>query len=80
MTDIERDMGEQPIARIMTEHNLTPGNLVTASLNGITYKMVSRACKGRRLTLRIQHKIRTAVNSASGKEFALGDLFTYKAE
>ena len=77
--DLERDLGEQPIARIMAEHELKPHDLVAASTQQITHKMVARACKGRRLTLRIQCKVRDALNSAAGKNYSLAQLFTYEA-
>jgi len=75
--DIERNLGEQPIARIMLEHDLKAQNLVAASNEHITHKMVSRACKGRRLTPNVQSKIRNALNKATGKEYVIENLFTY---
>lgn len=75
--DIERNLGEQPIARLMAEHGLKTGDLVDASTELITRKMVSRACKGRRLTPHVQAKILRALNAASGKAYAPSDLFTY---
>jgi hypothetical protein len=76
-TDIERNLGEQPIAGIMREHNLRPRDLVAASTEQITHKMVSRACKGRRLTPNVQAKIAAALSRAAGREYALQELFTY---
>ena len=75
--EIERNLGEQPIARIMREHNLKPHDLVTASPVEMTHKMVSRACQGRRLTSNTQSKILQALNRATGKNYSLVDLFTY---
>ena len=75
--DIERNLGEQPIARLMAKHGLKTGDLVDASTELITRKMVSRACKGRRLTPHVQAKILRALNAASGKAYAPSDLFTY---
>jgi len=78
MTDgIERDLGPQPIARIMAERNLKPHDLVAASTQQLTHKMVSRACKGRRLTLNAQTKVLNALNTATGKSYLLRDLFNY---
>ena len=74
---MERDLGEQPIATILAKNNLTSGDLVAASSESITYKMVSRACKGRRLTPRVQAKICNALNNATGKTFTIQDLFNY---
>lgn len=75
--EIERNLGEQPIAAIMSEHGLTRGDLVSASAEQITYKMVARACKGRRLTPNVKSKILNAVNAAAGTEYHVGDLFSY---
>jgi hypothetical protein len=75
--EIERNLGEQPLARIMTELGLKAGDLVANSTDQLTYKMVSRACKGRRLTPNVQSKIRDALNKAAGREFAMTDLFAY---
>lgn len=74
----ERNLGPQPITERMAEHELTPKDLVAASTEQITHKMVARACKGRRLTKRVQLKVRNAMNAASGKEYALSDLFNYQ--
>ncbi len=74
---IERNFDEQPIAGIIAEHKLAACDLVSASTENITFKMVSRACKGRRLTPHVQQKICNALNTASGKTFAITDLFNY---
>lgn len=76
-SDLERNMGEQPIARRMAEHNLKTGDLVDASTEFITRKMVTRACKGRWLTPNVKSKVLRALNKASGKEYTRTDLFTY---
>ena len=75
--DIERNLGEQPISRLLEEHGLKAHDLVTASTEQITHKMVARACKGRRLTLNTQSKVLRALNRATGKSCALGELFNY---
>ena len=76
-TDIDRDLGEQPIAKIMALHELSAHDLVVNSTEQITHKMVSRALKGRRLTPNVQSKILDAINKASGKRYGLKDLFNY---
>jgi len=76
-SEIERNLGEQPIARIMREHNLKPHDLVANSSVEMTHKRVSRACKGRRLTLNTQSKVLAALNRATGKTYMLRDLFNY---
>ena len=75
--DPDRNLGEQPLARIMAAAGLTAHDLVAASTEQITHKMVSRACKGRRLTPHVQVKIRNALAKAAGREYALAELFTY---
>ena len=75
--EIERNLGEQPIAQIMREHNLKPHDLVAISSVEMTHKMVSRACKGRRLTLNTQLKVLAALSRATGNNYSLRDLFNY---
>ncbi len=75
--EIERNLGEQPIARLLVENNLKPHDLVAASTEQITHKMVARACKGRRLTSHVQVKLLNAFNRATGQTVALNDLFNY---
>ena len=73
----ERDLGEQPLARLLTELGLKAHDLVAASTEQITHKMVQRGCKGRRLTRNVQGKLLRALNTASGNTYVLADLFTY---
>jgi len=75
--EIQRNLGEQPIARTMREQNLKPQDLVATSHAEMTHKMVSRACKGRRLTSNTQSKVLLALNHATGKSYSLADLFNY---
>ena len=65
----------QPIADIMTKHNFTPHDLVAAVNQQLTHKMVSRACKGKKLTMKSKLKILKAMNAATEKEYSLSDLF-----
>ena len=75
--DIERDLGEQPIAKIMAHHGMKPHDIVAASREQLTHKMVARAVKGRRLTLNAQSKVQSALNKATGKNYSLGEVFNY---
>lgn len=75
--EIELNLGEQPIARLMAEHALKNGDVVKASSEHITRKMVTRACKGRRLSPHVQAKILRALNLAAATDYALSDLFNY---
>ena len=73
----ERNLGSQPIAGIMVSHNLKPHDLVAASTAQLTHKMVTRACKGRRLTENTKCKVLDALNLAAEKNYTLSDLFNY---
>ena len=75
--DIERDLGEQPVARLLAALALKHSDLVAASTEQLTHKMVARACKGRRLTSNVQAKVWRALNAASGKQYKLAELFNY---
>lgn len=79
MTDDKpRDLGEQPLARLMAERSLSPADLVTASTEQITHKMVSRAMKGRRLTRNTMGKVVRAWNAATEGTDAASTLFDYE--
>ena len=74
----ERNVGgEQPIVQLMKVCNLEPKDIVSASTEQLTFKMVSRTCKGRMLTRNTQFKILNALNKASGKNYSLKDLFNH---
>ena len=75
--DVDRDLGEQPIAKIMALHGLKAHDLVAHSTEQITHKMVSRAVKGRRLTPNVQRKILNALNKAAQKNYSLKNVFSY---
>jgi len=73
----EHDLGSQPVEEILAKHNLTHHDIVAASTEQITHKMVVRACKGKKLSRRVQLKIVHAVNTAAETDYKLKDLFTY---
>ena len=75
--ELERDLGEQPLARLLTQLGLKSHDLVAASTEQITHKMVQRGCKGRRLTNNVQGKLLRAFDKATGESHNLADLFTY---
>ena len=78
--DIEKNLnlGEQPLAAIMAERGLKSQDLIARSTEPITFKMVARACKGRRLTTNVKLKILNALNKTSERQYALTDLFNYR--
>ena len=73
---------------IMRQWSLENGDLVSASIEQLTYKQVQKARKGRRLTLRMMQKIARALNVAIWSplpdekkeqfvEYQHSDLFSY---
>jgi hypothetical protein len=76
-TPQERNLGEQPITGLLAAHGLKAHDLVAASTEQITHKMVARACKGRWLTPNTRAKILRALNAVSGKAYTPGELFNY---
>ena len=76
--EVERDLGEQPIKALLEEQGRSHHDLVAASSEHLTHKMVARACKGRRLTANAKGKVLRALNAAAGEErYGMGDLFNY---
>ena len=73
----ERNFGPQPIADVMVRHKLKPHDLVAASTQQLTHKMVARACKGRKLTDKSRYKVLNALNLAAKTSYTLSDLFNY---
>lgn len=75
--DTERNLGEQPLQKLMERHGLKPKDIVDAAAEQMTHKMVSRATKGRRLTRNTREKVLRAFNLAAGESYGMADLFTY---
>lgn len=71
------ELGIQPIDAKMQEAGLTNHQIVAASREQITHKMVSKARRGRRLSPAVQDKILRAFNQASGQNCTRKDLFLY---
>jgi len=74
---LEKNLGEQPIAKVLWALNLKTHDIVSASDENITHKMVTKACKGRRLTKNVQGKIIRAINRVSESSYSKKDLFNY---
>ncbi len=72
-----RNRGEQPLAGLLAEHGLTAHDLVGASTEQITHKMVARGVKGRWLTPRVRGKLVRALNGAAGTSYRARELFNY---
>ncbi len=78
MTDKnERNFGPQPIADLMKQLQLKAHDLVVASSEQLTHKMVARAVKGRRLTSNSKGIVQRAMNQATGNLYKQGQLFNY---
>lgn len=76
-TEIERDLGEQPLAAILAERGLSAHDLVAASPVQVTHKMVARAAKGRRVTRHTAELVLDALNRAATASYSLSDIFNY---
>ncbi len=72
------NLGEQPLARLMTERGLKAADLVKASDEQLTHKMVTRAVKGRRLTANTMSKVQRAFERATDSTHERCELFNYK--
>ena len=89
MQDIdERDLGLQPLDKMMNEWGIDNHQLVEVSTEQLTHKQVQKARKGRRLTLKMMQKVTRAFKVAiwghlsdeqkeSYYEYMHRDLFNY---
>ena len=75
---MKMEAGQQPLDRFMNEADLKNNDLVKSSKEGLTHKQVSKARKGRRITLRMQKKVLKAWNSLRDEGCELDDLFNYR--
>lgn len=73
----EISLGVQPIAKLIEVNCLRPKDIVSASSEQLTFKMLSKAVKGRRLSSNVKMKILNAFNAASQKKYLIKDLFNY---
>ncbi|MEZ6035332.1 MAG: hypothetical protein R3C17_19740 [Planctomycetaceae bacterium] len=73
----ERNLGPQPIASLMQQLQLRSHDLVAASTEQLTHKMVTRAVRGRRLTSNTKGIVQRALNQATGNVYKLKELFNY---
>ncbi len=75
---IDRDLGVQPLAGLMAKCDLKQTDLVAASDEQITHKMVTRAMKGRRLTANTMGKVSRAWRLAAPPAHREARLFDYE--
>ena len=73
----ERNKGAQPIAELMQQYDLKPKDLVEASAEQLTFKLVARAMKGRELTINSKGIVQRAMNRATSKVWTQKQLFNY---
>lgn len=75
------DKGPQPLDQVLTARGIKNSDLVEKSTEQLTFKMVAKGRKGRRLTLNAQLKILKALNACqSEKHYVQADLFNYQGK
>lgn len=72
------DYGPQPLADIIAEKGLTNHQVVAASTEQLTHKMLAKGCRGRYISPRVRQKIQRALNAATGETYTLAQLFNYR--
>ena len=81
MTDQPLELGPQPLDDLMIERAWSNHDLVAASTEHLTHKMVGKGRRGRRLTRNAQRKLLNAVNALVSEDddrLVLDDLFNYR--
>ncbi len=58
----ERDLGVQPLDRMMSAWQIENHQMVEVSTEQLTHKQIQRARQGRRLTLKMMQKVTRALN------------------
>lgn len=75
---MKEELGIQPLDGIMTRLGFSNSDLVKISTEQLSYKMVQKGRKGRRLTPNIQHKILNALRALEPEDnFTIKDIFNY---
>lgn len=78
MSTEENNLGPQPVDDLMTRLGIANADLVKASTEQLTFKMVQKARKGRRLTTNAKNKILDAIQTLNpDQKFKFTDLFNY---
>ncbi len=67
--DLPMELGVQPIDALMEEYTLKNNDLVSASTEQLSHKIVNKARKGRKITKRLQRKVMDAFNAACHARF-----------
>ncbi len=71
------EAGPQPIEQLLEKHNSSVTDIIKASDEHLTHKVIRKACRGRRLTKRMQNKIVRALNHYANTEYRRDELFNY---
>lgn len=75
---MERELGIQPLDALMNKLEIPNTDLVKASTEQLTHKMVAKGRSGRRLTPNVKYKILAALTTLRPEEkVGLKDLFNY---
>lgn len=72
------EYGEQPLDALMLQHELTNKDLASRSETQLTFKVIKKARKGRRLTRRTQEKVLSALNACLTDPVPFSAVFNYK--
>ncbi len=80
MSEPTLEFGPQPLDNLVRSRSWSNHDLVAASDEHLTHKMVRKGRRGRRLTRNVQGKILNACNALAddSEAFTLGDLFNYR--
>lgn len=74
----EHDLGPQPLDELLTRLGVSNADLVRASTEQLSFKVASKARKGRRLTPNLQRKVLRALKTLRPDDnLTLKDLFNY---
>lgn len=74
------EYGIQPLDAIMNASKLSNHDLVAASEDQISHKMVKKGREGRRLSRNVQLKILKTLNAAQKQEFTFKEVFNYNGK
>ena len=73
-----KEFGPQPLIKVMERLKVTSQDLVKASKVQLSFKMVAKGCKGRRLTTNAQQKILSAFHALHPEaNVTMKQLFNY---
>ena len=79
----EMELGVQPLDAIMTRLKLANSDVIGKSTEQLTFKMLTKGRKGRKITYNVKNKILLALNAClpeGEKPFILKDLFNYDSK